>query len=70
VEKGIKYYTEPWRKSRTAARLLIQNSRRPLSPSRQALARSLGADSAVSNRLIKQALISLYAQRPHSVCLD
>ena len=65
-----KSYTSDWRRSRLAARLLIQGTRRPLSPGREHLAGVLASDPGVTNRLIKQALLSLYAQRPHSVCLD
>jgi hypothetical protein len=63
-------YTSDWRHSRLAARLLIHHARRPLSPRRKLLAGALAAEPGVTNRLIKQALLSLYAKRPHSVCLD
>jgi hypothetical protein len=65
-----KEYDIEWRKSRLAARLLIANSKRPLSPRRQALAGLLAQDKGVSNRLINQALAGFYAQRPHSIPLD
>jgi len=45
-----------WRKSRIAARLLIRKESRPLRAREQALARSLGQDPEVTNRLIQQAL--------------
>ena len=48
-----------WRKSRLAARLLIRRESRPLRPREQALARRLGQDAEVSNRLIQQALYFL-----------
>jgi hypothetical protein len=48
-----------WRKSRIAARLLIRKERGPLRPRDQALARQLGRDSEVSNRLIQQGLYCL-----------
>ena len=48
-----------WRKSRLAARLLIRREARPLRPREQALARRLGHDPEVSNRLIQQALYFL-----------
>lgn len=48
-----------WRKSRLAARLLIRRESRPLRPREQALARRLGRDPEVSNRLIQQALYFL-----------
>jgi hypothetical protein len=63
-------YTSDWRHARLAARLLIQDARRPLSPRRKLLAGTLATDPEVTNRLIKQALLSLYAKRSHSVCLD
>jgi hypothetical protein len=48
-----------WRKSRLAARLLIRKETRPLRPREQALARRLGQDDEVTNRLIQQALYFL-----------
>ena len=48
-----------WRKSRLAARLLIRKEARPLRPREQALARRLGQDAEVTNRLIQQALYFL-----------
>lgn len=48
-----------WRKSRLAARLLLRQAARPLRPREQALARQLGADAEVTNRLIQQALYFL-----------
>ena len=48
-----------WRKSRLAARLLLCRESRPLRPREQALARRLGEDAEVSNRLIQQALYYL-----------
>ena len=48
-----------WRKSRLAARLLIRREARPLRPREQALARRLGQDDEVTNRLIQQALYFL-----------
>ena len=48
-----------WRKSRLAARLLIQKERRPLRPREKVLARQLSDDPEVSNRLIQQALYFL-----------
>ena len=48
-----------WRKSRLAARLLLRKESRPLRPREQALARRLGQDSEVTNRLIQQALYFL-----------
>ena len=65
-----KEYDIEWRKSRLAARLLISNLRRPLSPRRRAIAGQLARDTAVSNRLINQALAGFYAERPHSISLD
>jgi hypothetical protein len=65
-----KTFTSDWRRSRLAARLLIQGTYRPLSPRRKLLAGVLAGDPGVTNRLIKQALLSLYAQRPHCICLD
>jgi len=65
-----KEYNVEWRKSRLAARLLIQKSKRRLSPRRQALAVELAHDRAVTNRLINHALAGFYARRPHSVPLD
>ena len=65
-----KEYDIEWRKSRVAARLLIQKSKRALSPRRQALALSLARDKAVTNRLIKQALAGIYVRHPHSIPLD
>lgn len=65
-----KEYDIEWRKSRLAARLLIQKSKRALSPRRQVLAVNLSQDKAVSNRLINQALAGFYARRPHTVPLD
>ncbi len=65
-----KEYDIEWRKSRVAARLLIQKSKRKLSPRRQALAVQLARDTAVSNRLISQALAGLYVRHPHTVPLD
>jgi hypothetical protein len=64
-----KEYDIEWRKSRLAARLLIQKTKRKLSPRRQALAVQLARDTAVSNRLIYHALRGLYAQYRHSVPL-
>ena len=49
----------PWRKSRLAARILIRKERGPLRPREQALARRLGKDPEVTNRLIQQALYFL-----------
>lgn len=66
----LKDYDIEWRKSRLAARLLIQKSRRGLSPKRQGLAVKLAQDYAVTNRLINQALAGFYARRPHTVSLD
>lgn len=66
----IKDQNIEWRKSRLAARLLIERSKRPLRPSRKVLAGKLSRDKGVSDRLIKQALTSFYARKPHSVCLD
>jgi hypothetical protein len=48
-----------WRKSRLAARLLLRRETRPLRPREQALARRLGQDAEVTNRLIQQALYFL-----------
>lgn len=48
-----------WRKSRLAARLLICRESRPLRSREQVLARRLGRDPEVSNRLIQQALYFL-----------
>ena len=48
-----------WRKSRLAARLLIRKQSRPLRPREQALARRLGQDAEVTNRLIQQGLYFL-----------
>lgn len=48
-----------WRKSCLAARLLIRKETRPLRPREQALARRLGQDDEVTNRLIQQALYFL-----------
>jgi hypothetical protein len=59
-----------WRKSRTAARLLIAASKGRLSPRRCELAGRLAEDTAVENRLINQALAGFYAKRPHNVSLD
>ncbi len=67
---NTKAYTIPWRRSRLAARILIQASKRALSPRRQVLALALSKDPGVTNRLVKQALLSLYAKQPHLVCLD
>ena len=64
-----KEYDIEWRKSRVAARLLIQKTKRKLSPRRQALAVQLARDTAVTNRLINHALAGLYARRRHSVPL-
>lgn len=59
-----------WRKSRLAARLLIQKTERGrLSPRRQALANRLADDRAVTNRLINQALHGFYATRKHAVLM-
>ena len=56
-----------WRKSRIAARLLIRKESRPLRPREQALARRLGQDSEVTNRLIQQALYFLgFASRKYA----
>jgi len=65
-----KEYDIEWRKSRLAARLLVQKSKRKLSPRRQALAVQLACDTAVSNRLICQALRGLYVRHPHSVPME
>jgi hypothetical protein len=51
-----KQFDIEWRKSRLAARLLIQKQERGLSPRRQDLANRLAADTAVTNRLIDHAL--------------
>lgn len=64
-------FDDEWRKSRLAARLLIQKVERgPLSPRRQALAESLSAERGVTNRLIKHALLGFYGKRRHSVPVD
>jgi hypothetical protein len=48
-----------WRKSRLAARLLLRKEAGRLRPREQALARRLGGDPEVTNRLIQQALYFL-----------
>jgi hypothetical protein len=57
----------PWRKSRIAARLLYRKLAGPLPPRYRALARQLGADPEVSNRLIQQALYYLGGSQKHEV---
>ncbi len=59
-----------WRKSRVAARLLIRASRGPLPARLVELARRLGNDPDVLNRLVKQALILFHGRRPHTISLD
>ena len=63
VEKGGR----AWRKSRIAARLLFRKARGPLKPRDRALARKLGHDPEVENRLIQQALYFLGGARKHEV---
>ena len=56
-----------WRKSRVAARLLYRRMEGPLRPRDQALARKLGVDSEVENRLIQQALYFLRGRRKYEL---
>lgn len=63
----VKKYDRGWRKSRIAARLLCRKAKGPLSPRDQALARRLGADPEVENRLIQQGLYYLGGGRKHYV---
>jgi hypothetical protein len=48
-----------WRKSRLAARLLLRREAGPWRPRDAALARQLGRDPEVTNRLIQQGLYFL-----------
>ena len=67
LQEARKLYTQSWRKSRLAARLLVAASRGRVTPRRCELAAVLAKDKSVENRLIDQALAGLYARRPHTV---
>ena len=56
-----------WRKSRLAARLLYRRLERPWRPRDLALARQLGGDPEVENRLIQQALYFLRGTQKHEL---
>ena len=56
-----------WRKSRVAARLLYRRMEGPLRPRDQALARKLGGDPEVENRLIQQALYFLRGRHKYEL---
>lgn len=61
-------FNRAWRRSRLAARLLLEGERRSLSPLRKRAAEKLLADKGVTNRLIQHGLDFLrgrIAQRAH-----
>jgi len=68
VKKGQLRHDVCWRKSRTAARILLREQAGKLTPRDIALGRKLAADPGLTPRLIDQALYG-FSGKPYRVAV-